>query len=142
MSEKSEPLWKGFIGTWLLDPASGQYEQGEPPRSGSYRIEEAGGRLAFHMEWIDAAGEAHAASFTGTPDGKPEPFAGGDLADALSVTPVSWRELNSAAYWKGRERMIASRQLDDDGGAMRVIQAVRLPGGERPTNIAIYLRSH
>lgn len=140
MTDQNEPLWKGFLGTWLLDPESCQYEQGDPPRSGSYRIEEAGERLAFHMEWIDAAGESLSASFTGIPDGTPEAFPGGDLADAMSVTPVSRRELNSAAFYKGHERMVASRQLDDDGGAMRVIQVVRLPNGESPTNISIYLR--
>jgi len=142
MPDETDPLWKGFLGLWILDPESCRYEQGEPPRSGSYRIEETDdGRLAFHMEWVDAAGEAHRASFTGTPDGKPEPFAGGDLADAMSVTPASPRELNSAAYMKGRELMIASRQLDETGQAMRLIQAVLLPSGEKPVNISIYVRA-
>lgn len=142
MSDKSDLLWQGFLGLWVLDPESCQYEQGDPPRSGSYRIEETpDGRLAFHMEWVDAEGEAHKASFTGRPDGEPEPFAGGELADAMSVTPVSARELNSAAYMKGRELMVASRQLDDTGGAMRLIQAVLLPDGTKPTNISIYVRA-
>ena len=142
MFNKSDLLWQGFLGLWVLDPDSCQYEQGDPPRSGSYRIEETpDGRLAFHMEWVDAEGEAHKASFTGKPDGRPEPFAGGELADAMSVTPVSARELNSAAYMKGRELMIASRQLDDTGGAMRLIQAVLLPDGTKPTNISIYVRA-
>ena len=141
-SDKPDLLWQGFLGLWVLDPDSCQYEQGDPPRAGSYRIEETpDGRLTFHMEWVDAAGEEHKASFTGTPNGEPEPFAGGELADAMSVTPVSARELNSAAYYKGQERMIASRQLDDTGGAMRLIQAVLLPDGAKPTNVSIYVRA-
>jgi len=135
-----DPLYKGFLGTWVLIPSTCDYEQSEPPVEGTYRIEETAEGLAFHMAWTDGAGERHTASFSGVPDGRPRPFAGGELADALSVTAVSARELNSSAFFRGEELMVAQRQLDDSGQAMRVIQLVRLPDGTSPRNISVYRR--
>lgn len=142
------PLYAGFLGSWILDTSSCEFEQGDAPQAGSYHIVEqagtAGGTtsLLFRTQWVDSEGEAQSAEFSGIPDGKPVPFNGGDLADALSVTAVSRRELNSAAFYKEHERMTVSRQLDDTGGALRLIQAVKLPSGEQPTNISIYRRAH
>ena len=73
--------------------------------------------------------------------GDPPPrTAGGELADAIAIEAVSPRELNSYAYWQGRQLMVAQRQLDDTGLHMRVVQAVHLPDGTRPVNVSIYRR--
>lgn len=145
------PLYAGFLGSWILDTSSCEFEQGDAPQAGSYSIVEQAPlsgssaqsiSLMFRTQWIDSEGTSQSAEFSGIPDGEPVPFNGGDLADALSVTIVSRRELNSAAFYKGHERMTVSRQLDDTGGALRLIQAVKLPNGEKPTNISIYRRAH
>jgi hypothetical protein len=135
---KPAPLYAGFLGTWILDPTTCDYQQGEPPQAGSYRIEEDGEQLVLTMQWIDADDVNHEVAFTGIPNGEQVPFAGGDLADALSITAVSARELNSSAYWKGTERMLAQRQLDETGAAMRVTQVVFFPEGFHLANVAIY----
>lgn len=130
-----------FLGTWILDTSSCDYEQGAPPQSGVYRIaDDDAGVLHFVIEWVDAEGKAHDVSFSGPPNGEAMPFPGGDLADAFAITLVSPRELNSSAFYRGRELMVAQRQLDDTGNAMRVVQQVRLPDGTTPTNVAIYQR--
>ena len=129
-----------FLGAWILVPESCDYQQSEPPRSGTYSIEETADGLRFDMSWVDDEGEAHTASFSAAADGKPAPFDGGDLADALSVTLVSSRELNSSAFWRGKERMVAQRQLDEGGNAMRVVQLVRLPDGTTLANTSVYRR--
>ena len=136
----SEPLYAGFLGTWILIPESCEYEQGDPPRSGRYRIEERDGHLSFTVEWTAADGTHHDVEFAGLPDGVPVAFAGGDAVDALSITPVSAHELRSSGYWRGEELMVAQRQLDDTGMAMRVTQMVRLPDGSRPANVGVYRR--
>ncbi|MCK5800145.1 MAG: hypothetical protein KAI47_23305 [Deltaproteobacteria bacterium] len=137
-----EPLYAHFLGLWLLDPASCDYEQGDPPRAGSYRIEEREGRLLFTLTWVDAVGLDGHASFSGLPDGRHEDFDGGDLADALSVEAVSARELTSAAYYKGVERMTTQCQLDELGMAMRVLKLVRLPDGTRLLDTNVYRRAN
>lgn len=133
--------YSDFLGLWQLIPESCQYEQGEPPRSGFYRIEEnADGTLQFTAEWTDHEGKDQSVMFSGPPDGTKTPFAGGELADALAIEVVSPRELNSYAYFEGKELMVAQRQLDATGQAMRVTQVVRLPNGHNPGNVAIYRR--
>jgi len=128
----------GFLGSWTLIVDSCDYEQGEPPRAGSYEICEREGRLEFRIEWVDHDGESHEVEFSGVPDGVPAPFAGGDLADALAVIAASPRELNSVASWRGAERMIAQRQLDESGNAMRVVQVVRFEDGTHAANTSVY----
>jgi hypothetical protein len=133
-------LYDGFLGAWELLPETCLYEQGDPPRSGSYDIRAEGAQLVFTARWVDAEGAEHEATFCGPPDGTHVPFAGGDLADALEVRAVSARELNSYAYYRGVQRMVAQRQLDDTGQHMRIVQLVRLPGGTGVANSSIYRR--
>ena len=135
-------LYRDFLGTWMLIPDSCRYEQGEPPHSGSYHIEERDGHLHFRMQWVDAEGKSEAVEFSGRPDGISVPFPGGELADALAISAVSARELNSSAFLRGRELMVAQRQLDERGQAMRVTQIVRLPDGTSPANVSIYRRAN
>ena len=138
---KQGPLHAGFIGAWILLPESCNYEQGDPPRAGTYRISEAeGGALDFEIGWIDSGGEEQVVRFSGVPDGGPAPIEGGELADAISVSAVSARELTTRAYWRGKERMVAQRQLDDSGAAMRVTQLVRFDDGTTLANTSVYRR--
>ena len=140
MGESEEKVYKGFLGRWQLIPESCQYEQGEAPIEGSYEISDDNGVLHFTMSWRDASGESHQVSFSGVPDGSKQPFSGGELADALSVTAVSERELRSSAFYQGKELMVAQRQLDETGQAMRITQVVRLPDGSQPANVSVYRR--
>ncbi len=133
-------MYADFLGIWDLDPESCDYEQSEPPSSGYYTIREDKGGLTFDMVWIDAGGESHAHSFTGMPDGRSQPFNGGDLADAISITAASPVALNSAAFYQGRQLMTATRILKDGGSVMEVRQSVLLPDGTQPTNFACYRR--
>lgn len=132
--------YASFLGTWSLIPESCRYEQGEAPRAGRYIISQQGDDLVFRAEWTDAEGRTHEVEFRGPPDGSKIPFAGGPMADSLAIHAVSERELNSYAYLRGSELMVAQRQLDDTGSAMRITQVVRLPDGTAPANVAVYRR--
>ena len=92
------------------------------------------------MNWTDKENKDFSIEFSGIPDGKKVPFNGGALADEMAITAVSERELNSYAYLNGKELMIAQRQLDDTGMAMRITQVVRLPDGTNLSNESIYRR--
>lgn len=135
----SRSLYERFLGHWELDPASCKYEQGDPPKAGSYTIQEAGDDLVFDMAWTDQAGQSHTASFSGTPDGKAVPFEGTDLVDSFVVTAESRSELNSSAFLKEEKLMHASRTLIDDE-TMRIVQTVYLPDGSAPSNRSVYYR--
>lgn len=135
------PMYAAFLGTWTLEPASCEYEQSEPPKYSTYRIEEVDDKLVFTIHWVDANDESHQMSFSGVPNGEPLAFDGGQFADALSVTAVSERELNTSAFWKGRELMVAQRQLDNTCRAMRITQVVRFLDGTFAANIGVYLKN-
>ena len=135
------PAHAGFLGTWVLLPETCVYEQGLPPRAGTYRIEEDGDApalLDILKRRVDGA--AHAVTFAGRPDGVAVPFAGGDAVDAMAITLASPRDLRSTAFWRGQERMVAQRQLDARGDAMRVTQLVRFADGTHAANVAVYRR--
>lgn len=136
----TKPIYQGFLGSWVLDVETCDYEQGDPPKSAIYKIAEAGDELVFDMDWIDANDESHHASFQAPPDGTHLPFNGGELADTLSVTAVSEHQLNSSAYRGGIELMVAARSLSEDGSKMEVLQKVNLPDGTSPTNRSTFHR--
>ncbi len=135
----NKQTYAAFLGSWNLIAESCEYEQGDAPQSGTYGIYElADGSLSFEIVWVDKEGEKHEVRFSGIPDGEAKSFEGGELADALSVTAVSPRELTTRAFWRGKERMVAQRQLDEHGVAMRVTQLVRFENGTTLANTSIY----
>ena len=136
----TEPIYKKFLGTWVLDTTTCDYEQGEAPWSDVHRITEDGDELVFILDWTDAGGESHHASFRARPDGTKIPFDGGPLADALQVTAPSDSELNLSAFRAGVELMTATRELEPDGASLYLVQTVHLPDGTSPANRSTYYR--
>lgn len=135
-----EKIYAGFLGEWQLDVEGSHYGQGETPVSGGYAISESQEGLVFVISWQDSDGKDHSFSFSGIPDGEARPFAGDDLIDSMSVSAPNELELTSKAFYQGRELMTAKRVLMEDGAVMEIIQAVLLPDGSKPSNIARYRR--
>jgi hypothetical protein len=133
-------IYADFLGIWELEVESCAYEQSEPPLDGHQIISDGPDGLVIQMSWTDRQGETYSHMFAGVPDGKARPFAGGELADALSVTLVSDTELKVSAFLKGRELMTARYLLAEGGTHLDLIQAVHLPDGSTPANVARYQR--
>ena len=134
----TDPIYQNFLGHWILDPASCDYEQGEPPRADRHLIEAAGGDLVITMDSTDASGETHHASFRAPANGQEIPFNGGPLADTLCLTAPSPSELTLSASCDGLELMTATRTLDADGTTLHLVQTVHLPDFTAPTNRGTY----
>ena len=139
MTEKLK-IYSEFLGRWVLYPESCKYEQGNPPKSSLYHIIQIDDQIVFRIEWIDDKGENSNIEFGGIPNGIPEPFNGGELADEISIEAKSKKELNSIAFKQGKKRMIAQRQLDETGQAMRVTQVVYHDDGTQSANTGVYQR--
>ena len=137
----THPIYENFLGTWVLDPITCDYEQGDPPRADRHRIEQHGGDLVITMDWTDAEGETHHASFRAPPTGQDIPFNGGPLADTLCLSAPSPGELNLSASRDGLELMTATRKLDADGAMLHLVQTVHLPDLTAPANRGIYYRA-
>jgi hypothetical protein len=72
-----------FIASWQLFPEKGTYEQGDRPRSGTYRIfsKESDPCLHFEMNWVNLQGQAFTAEYALVPDGQLQPISDIDYAD-------------------------------------------------------------
>ena len=121
-------------------PESCLYEQGDAPLRGTYGISARDESLEFVIDWLDGKGE-HQQRYAIIPDGVARPFAGGDLIDEMKLAVVSDRELLLSGIWRGKERMIVQKQLDESLQAMRVTQLIRLPMGDSPANVSVYRRN-
>ena len=66
------------------------------------------------------------------------PFKGGDLADSLSSTIVSERELNTIAYKNGIKVMEVRRNLSNSYNQMTISQTVFVSEKDKPTNWSSY----
>lgn len=130
-----------FIATWELDPAQSQYELGEPPANGTYRIEaNADGSYTFHMAWMTQDGKEMSGQFSGVPDGELHPYDNPAIADAISLTRVDENTLDSASFKGGEQIAHASRALSDDQQMMTVTQSGTAPDGSTFSNVAVYRR--
>jgi len=76
--------------------------------------------------------------FKSRPDNLAMPFKGGDLADSLSSTIVSERELNTIAYKNGIKVMEVRRNLSNSYNQMTISQTVFVSEKDKPTNWSSY----
>ncbi|MDA9123113.1 hypothetical protein N9J96_06385 [Paracoccaceae bacterium] len=133
-----EKIFKQFLGKWSLIKGSCVYEQGAPPVDGHYQITQKTKDLLFQMVWLDNTGERHDFIFKSRPDNLAMPFKGGDLADSLSSTIVSERELNTIAYKNGIKVMEVRRNLSNSYNQMTISQTVFVSEKDKPTNWSSY----
>ena len=133
-----EKIFKQFLGKWSLIKGSCVYEQGDSPVDGHYQITQKTKDLLFQMVWLDNTGERHDFIFKSRPDNLAMPFKGGDLADSLSSTIVSERELNTIAYKNGIKVMEVRRNLSNSYNQMTISQTVFVSEKDKLTNWSSY----
>ena len=131
-----------FIGTWQLDPSKSNYELGEPPATGWYRLEATETGYLITMAWTTQAGQAMEMAYEGTPDGKVYPYADSDVVDAISMTRVSAVQLNSASFMAGQQIAHAARIMSEDGRVMTVVQSGNRTDGTLFQNTAVYRKQN
>ena len=128
-----------FLGQWVLDVASCEYEQGDPPKYERHHLRIDGEELIIEMNRTDADDQIHNLTFITRVNGERTPFNGGPLADEVSAT-LNGNELSVSAWRAGVELMFAERRISDDGSRMDLYQQVNLPDGSSPSNQAIFRR--
>ena len=129
-----------FVGSWKLDPTQSRYEFGTPPQSGSYRIEPNDTGYLVTMDWVDAAGKDFHQTYTAVPDGIEYHYANSPAVDAMSMTRVDDRTLNSEAFKSGKRIAYGRRVLSEDGQTMTIVQSGATPQGTEFNNLSVYLK--
>jgi hypothetical protein len=76
-----------FLASWQLFPEKGNYEFGERPKSGIYKVESAGENkeLIIHHTWVTLENQAFASDYRVIADGDLHAFENKALADEVQV---------------------------------------------------------
>ncbi|WP_209010945.1 hypothetical protein [Labrenzia sp. PHM005] len=130
-----------FLGTWILDAAECDFEQGDPPKSATLKIEDNFGMAIFTMNQVSADGEVTNDSFEAMPDGPEVKLGKSGLVDAMRLVFQNDRNLVSEARRGGLTIMKAERELSDDGQTLTVTQTVHLVDVASFKNISVYHRA-
>lgn len=128
-----------FIGTWQLIPELCQYQDGHPPKTGTYAIRCDDTDVHMDVTWVDDRDKCHEMSYGGPMDGTVVALRGGKLE--ASYTRIDRSRLDSSAYFNGRETSYAHRKASRDGDLM-VVMIVHHHKDERSTrNFQVYRRT-
>ncbi|AQQ04625.1 hypothetical protein B0E33_14455 [Roseibium algicola] len=130
-----------FLGTWILDTEESDFEQGEPPRSATLKIDENFGVAVFTMNQVAFDGEVTNDTFEAMPDGPEVRLGKSGLVDAMRLVFQGDRNLISEARRGGLTIMKADRELSDDGRTLTVTQTVHLVDVASYTNVSVYRRA-
>jgi hypothetical protein len=128
-----------FLGTWALLAEASVYEQGDPPRSGTYTLSKDGDALHFAVAWTDNAGQARTVEFSMVPDGLRRPLED-PAASSGSLTFVDAQTLDSSVFQGDVLVAHARRTLEEDRQRMKVVQSSVRADGSRFSNVAYYQR--
>jgi len=127
-----------FYGTWILIPELSIYQQGEPPRSGKYLIQEDGEKIVFEIEWTDATGKEFQLAFGGPLDGQKHSVDTPGISDVL-YQKIDHLSLESIAYNDESVLLYARRAASADGSLLSVSQVSYTDSGS-VTNLQVYRR--
>ena len=137
----SEDKLGPFLGNWILDADESEFEQGEPPKSATMKIDDNFGMAVFTMNQVAADGEVTNDTFEAMPDGPEVKLGKSGLVDAMRLTFASPRNLVSEARRGGLTIMKADRELSEDGRTLTVTQTVHLVDVASFTNVSVYRRA-
>jgi hypothetical protein len=130
-----------FLGTWILDAEESDFEQGDPPKSATLKIDDNFGMAVFTMNQVDADGQITNDTFEAMPDGPEVKLGKSGLVDAMRLVFQGDRKLVSEARRGGLTLMKAERELSDDGRTLTVTQTVHLVDVASFTNISVYRKA-
>ena len=128
-----------FLGNWRLLPQTCDYEQGHPPKSGSYGIALQNGEVSFTISAVDLENKKSKYELKGKADGEKRDFVVKDVIDTLSIELRNDnKEIWIIGFSGEREQMVSQLQLDSSNQALRVTQVVFFTDGSKMTNSAVY----
>jgi len=128
-----------FLASWQLFPEKGEYEQGERPKSGIYKIEAGPGKkeLIIYHNWVTLENQAFAASYTIDADGALNDFDNHDLADKVQVAFPDGISFNIHFYKKGEVALHIVHEILPNG-YLKITQQGYTNEGVPYTNTEIY----
>lgn len=130
-----------FLGTWILDTEESDFEQGDPPKSATMKIEDNFGMARFSMNQVSQDGEVTNDEFEALPDGPEVKLGKSGLVDAMRLVFEGDHKLVSEARRGPLTIMKAERELSDNGATLTVTQTVHLVDVASFKNISVYRKA-
>jgi hypothetical protein len=133
-----------FLASWQLFPEKGNYEYGERPKSGIYKIEPVAGKKELNIfhNWVSLENQAFAASYTVNADGGLNEFSDHQadnyrLADKVQVVFPDSITFEIHFYKKGEAVLHIVHEIMPNG-YLRISQQGFREEGSSYTNSEIY----
>ena len=106
-----------FLASWQLFPEKGQYENGERPLSGIFRIESIENKkaLLIHKNWVTLENHAFATQFEIMPDGEVHDFNNPEVADRVKAWFNDGITFMTEFYRKGEKVLEVSNEIMPNG---------------------------
>lgn len=129
-----------FAGTWRLDAGQSVYQDGDPPRSSTQRIDIREGRVIFHVESVLADGWDVSYVLSRIPDGVERRHSDPMVADTL-CTRIEGRVLETISRRGDLITRHTIRTLSEDGSILSVLQIGVNVYGKPFRNRSVYYRA-
>ena len=128
-----------FLASWQLFPEKGEYQSGNRPKSGYYRISLSDDKSRLNIEhtWVTLENDAFNAAFAIIPDGELHEFEDKALADQYRAKITDTSNLEISFYKYDNETLHVLHHITPNG-MLKIIQTGSGPNGERFTNSEIY----
>ena len=128
-----------FLASWQLFPEKGNYELGERPKSGIYKIETGSERkeLKIYHNWVSLENRAFAASYIIKADGELNDFSDHQLADKVQVAFPDSISFVIHFYRKGEVALHIVHEIMPNG-YLKITQQGQKEDGSSYTNTEIY----
>lgn len=128
-----------FLASWQLFPEKGNYEFGERPKSGIYKIEAIGDskELMIHHNWVTLENQAFAADYKVNADGDLNEFENKQLAEQVQVNFPDGITFEIHFYRAGQVVLHVVHEIMPNG-YMRITQQGFKTDGAAYTNTELY----
>ena len=128
-----------FLASWQLFPEKGNYEFGERPKSGTYKIHSEGDNKQLQIEhnWVSLENLAFASSYTLIADGHLQMFSNKDLADQAQAIFPDGITFEIHFYKAGQVILHVVHEILPNG-YLKITQQGQRTDGTTFTNFEIY----
>jgi hypothetical protein len=128
------------LGTWVFVPEKSTYESGPAPKESKRQWIAKGDAVQFLHDGVNADGKPFHTEFTVKYDGKPAPFVGGTLYDAVSLQLKSPNVVEQTFTLQGNVTVRATRTISKDGKTMTIDSRGERKDGTKFKNLLVYRR--
>jgi hypothetical protein len=130
-----------FLGSWQLFPEKGNYEYGDRPKSGIYKIESAENskEISISHNWITLENQGFNSQYKVLADGDLHPGANKELADEVQVKLVDSISFEMHFYRGGQVALHVVHEIMPNG-YLRITQQGFRSDGTAYTNTEVYHR--